>query len=200
MRVPHKLLTAGAVPCFHQPAILTVKLMATEKPIPKDKVSPVENGSSEADTQLHDLLPFTIGDQTFAVFTEQVDGTAEAKHFARLPRAPNAIIGVVCVRGRMLTVLDPTVVLGAEPSRWGKTLPTVIVLRGDEQIGLAAETCRDTITISAADIEQPTESASLSDDFSLGLVRYGGEKMVLLDSTRMFARAVQPRERRRRRF
>jgi len=194
-------LTAGAVPCFHQPAILTVKLMAIEKPIPaKDKVSPIENGAREADPQLHDLLPFTIGDQTFAVFTEQVDGTAEGKYFARLPRAPNAIIGVVCVRGRMLTVLDPTVVLGAEPPRWGKTLPTVIVLRGDEQLGLAAETCRDTITISATDIEQPTESTPLGDDFSVGLVRYAGEKMVLLDSTRMFARAVQPRERRRRRF
>lgn len=157
------------------------------------------NGASEDDAQLHDLLPFTIGDRIYAVFTEQVDGTAEGKAFARLPHAPHAVIGVVCVRGRMLTVLDPAVVLNGEAARWEKTLPYVIVLRSDEQLGLVAETCRDTITISAADIERPADDAPPG-ELALGLVRYAGEEMVILDSKRLFSRAVQRRERRRRRF
>jgi purine-binding chemotaxis protein CheW len=157
------------------------------------------NGAREGDAQLHDLLPFTIGDRIYAVFTEQVDGTAEGKAFARLPRAPQAVIGVVCVRGRMLTVLDPAAVVNGEAAHWEKTLPYVIVLRSDEQLGLVAETCRDTITISAADIERPADDAS-SDELALGLVRYAGEEMLILDSLRLFSRAVQRRERRRRRF
>lgn len=157
---------------------------------------PNENG----DPQLQDLLPFTIGERIFAVFTDQVDGTAERKPFAPLPRAPNAVIGVVCVRGRMLTVLDPTVVLDSRLAQWEQMLPYVIVLRGDEQLGLVAETCRDTITISAADIERSSHSEQPQDDFMLGLVRYAGEEMLILDSTRLFSRAVQRRERRRRRI
>lgn len=159
-----------------------------------------ENSSHEDDAQLHDLLPFTIGDQTFAVFTEQVEGTAEGKSFARLPRAPKAIIGVVCVRGRMLTVVDPAAVLNNQAGEWEKTLPYVIVLRSDEQLGLVAETCLDTITISASDIEKPVEVATASDELALGLVKYGGEEMLILDTNRLFSRAVQRRERRRRRF
>jgi purine-binding chemotaxis protein CheW len=159
-----------------------------------------ENGASETDPQLHDLLPFTIAGHLFAIFAEQVDGTAEGKSFARLPRAPRGIIGVVCVRGRMLTVLDPAALLNNEPAIWERSLPYVIVLRGDEQLGLAAETCRDTITISAADIEQPSDQNAAPDELALGLVRYAGEEMVLLDGNRLFGRAVQHRERRRRRF
>jgi purine-binding chemotaxis protein CheW len=171
--------------------------MAAENPITPgidDLVN--EDGSA----QLHDLLPFTIGGRTFAVFTDQVDGTAESKPFAALPRAPHAVVGVVCVRGRMLTVLDPAAVLDSQVPQWDQTLPYVVVLRGDEQLGLVAESCRDTITISAADIERSPDSEPPQDDFMIGLVRYGGEEMLILDSTRLFGRAVRRRERRRRRI
>jgi purine-binding chemotaxis protein CheW len=171
--------------------------MTTENPITSGIDGLVnENGAAE----LHDLLPFTIGGRTFAVFTDQVDGTAESKPFAALPRAPQAVVGVVCVRGRMLTVLDPAAVLDSTDPHWEQILPYVIVLRGDEQLGLVAESCRDTITISAADIEPSADNEQSQDDFMIGLVRYAGEEMLILDSTRLFGRAVRRRERRRRRI
>jgi purine-binding chemotaxis protein CheW len=164
------------------------------------EVRPAENGGPGAEAQLQDLLPFTIGDRTFAVFVDQVDGTAEHKPFAALPRAPHAVIGVVCVRGRMLTVLDPTVVLDPHVPAWESSLPYVIVLRGEEQLAVAAETCQDTITISSVDIEDSPEGADTDADIAVGLVRYAGQEMLILDSSRLFSRAVQRRERRRRRF
>lgn len=169
--------------------------MTTENPISSD-IEGVVNESEAA--ELRDLLPFTIGGRTFAVFTDQVDGTAESKPFAALPRAPIAVVGVVCVRGRMLTVLDPLAVLNSQVLNWDQILPYVIVLRGDEQLGLVAESCRDTITISAGDIERSTEGEE--DGILIGLVRYAGEEMLILDSARLFGRAVRRRERRRRRI
>ena len=153
--------------------------------------------TTEVSSQLHDVLPFTIGDSLFAVFTDQVDATAEGKPFARLPRAPAAIVGVVCVRGRMRTVLDPAVALNRFTKEWEQPLPYVLVMRGDDQLGLAAESCRDTITISAEDIEG---SDAASDGPSIGIVRFAGEEILVLDVGRLFSRTVQRRERRRRRF
>jgi len=169
--------------------------ITSEKP-PAESTHP----SAEDGAELHDLLPFTIGEQTFAVFTDQIDATVEARPVARLPRAPAAVVGVVCVRGRMLTVLDAAVILQANEQQWTQTLPFVIVLRGDEQVGLVAETCRDTVTISAEDIE-PAKSAGNSDPpMALGTVTHGGESVIILDAARLFRCAVQRRERRRRRF
>lgn len=151
--------------------------------------------------QLHDLVPFLAGDKLFAVFADQVDGTAEAKVPVALPNAPRAVLGVVCLRGRMLTVLDPIAILTGETFNWPASLPSVLALRGDEQLALAAQSCRDTITIAASDI-QPLTRAN-DDGFEgsvLGIARYGGEEITVLRMDNLFAAAVRRKERRRRRF
>jgi chemotaxis signal transduction protein len=161
----------------------------------------VESDELADQPQLHDLVPFVVGDRVFAVFADQVDGTAEARTPAALPNAPAAVIGVVCMRGHMLTVLDPIAIVDGEPFAWPKTLPAVIALRGDEQLALAAQNCRDTITIAAEDI-QPS-SGTNHDEFGsvvLGIARYAGEEIVVLKIENLFAAAVRRKERRRRRI
>lgn len=175
-------------------------IVARRSPMEESGNSAESGMAAEASAQLHDLLPFTIADRLFAVFTNQVDATAESKPFASLPRAPKAVVGVVCVRGRMLTVLDPAAALNGAVRDWEQALPYVLVLRGDDQLGLAAETCRDTITISADDISPSSDRPEHSEDATVGVVRYAGEEILILDAARLFDRAIQRRERRRRRF
>jgi purine-binding chemotaxis protein CheW len=189
----------GDVVLFHRLLLLTAPKMVetntSEKPVPESL-----DATPEDRAQLHDLLPFTIGDQTFAVFTDQIDATAEARPVAALPKAPPAIVGVVCVRGRMITVLDAAAIMASSEKQWPATLPFVLVLRGDDQLGLVAETCRDTVTISAEDVEATDSSDQSGAPVALGTVTYAGERMIILDAVRLFRRAVQRRERRRRRF
>src|SRR5712691_12162245 len=120
------------------------------------------------DPELRDLFVFEAGARTFAVPADQVDGTTEARVPAVLPHTPQAILGVVCVRGRMLTVVDPTVLLTGQSLRWPRALPFVIALRGDEQLALVAQTCRDKITVEDADIIRPDETVGDSTGLPLG--------------------------------
>lgn len=154
------------------------------------------------DPQLYDLVPFTAGERVFAVFANQVDSTAEAKLPAPLPQAPPAVLGLVCVRGRMLTVLDPFALVTGEPNSWPKVLPNVIALSGDEQLALAARERLDTITVSATDIQPPTPPDGEEDlsCVALGIARYGGQEITVLSVAHLFAAALQRKERRRRRF
>lgn len=172
--------------------------MTTDNSIAVSK-SPADQ-SDAGRAQLHDLLPFTLGQRVFAVFTDEVEATAESKPFARLPRAPNSVIGIVCVRGRMLTVIDPAALLDGESCHWKDALPCVIALRTDEQLALAAETYRDTITIAEADIERTPDNLASADQLVIGHVVYANERIAILNSSRLFSRAVQRRDRRRRRF
>jgi len=171
-----------------------------EPTISENAAADLLDTSPDDGAELYDLLPFTIGNQVFAVFTDQIDATAEARPLAPLPKAPAAVVGVVCVRGHMVTVLDAAAILTGAEKRWPPPLPFVLVLRGDDQIGLVAETCRETITISAEDIEATDSSDESNAPLTLGTVTYAGERMVILDAVRLFRRAVERRERRRRRF
>jgi purine-binding chemotaxis protein CheW len=154
------------------------------------------------DPQLYDLVPFTAGERVFAVFADQVDSTAEAKLPAPLPQAPPAVLGLVCVRGRMLTVLDPVALVTGEPNSWPSVLPNVIALSGDEQLALAAGERLDTITISATDIQPPAPPDGEEDlsRVALGVARYGGQEITVLSVAHLFSAALRRRERRRRRF
>jgi chemotaxis signal transduction protein len=152
------------------------------------------------DPELLDLFVFEAGARIFAIPVDQVDGTTESRVPAVLPHAPQAILGVVCARGRMLTVVDPTVLLTGQALRWPHTLPCVIALRGDEQLALAAQSYRDKITIEDADIDRQSESGADATGLLLGRVRYGGEEILVLDVNHLFASVMRQRERRRRRF
>src|SRR5437763_4380384 len=92
--------------------------------------------------ELRELLLLRAGAHAFAVFADEADGVAEALRPTPLPHAPRAVLGVVCVRGRMRTVLDPLALVGdneeTEAATASKPL-IIIALRGDEQLALAAE-------------------------------------------------------------
>jgi chemotaxis signal transduction protein len=151
--------------------------------------------------QLHDLVPFVAGDRVFAVLANQVDGSAEARTPAPLPNSPPGVLGIVCMRGRMLTVLDPIAVVTGDSFVWPASLPAVIALRGDEQLALAAHSCRDTITIAAEDIQPSTQTNHDGVETAvLGIARYGGEEITVLRLDNLFAAAVRRKERRRRRI
>lgn len=159
----------------------------------------------EDEPQLRDLFIFTAGNCTFGVPAEEVEGTAEAKFSTPLPHAPGPILGVVYARGRMHTLIDPRVLAGDEAAPRPQPVAAIISLRGDEQLALAAEAIAETITISSSDIESPpdpTDDPADKEPFRgiAGILRHGGEEIIILDPARLFDAAVQRRDRRRRRF
>jgi purine-binding chemotaxis protein CheW len=182
--------------CFHLSSTARcVRLMST----PETKTATAE--AADTEPQLRDLLSFSAGGITFGVFADAVEGTAESRRPAPLPFAPAAVLGVVSIRGRMLTTLDPVGLVTGEPLNWPLDLPHVIALRGDEQLGLAAENLGETITIATADV-QPAGPTSADQNSSVieGISRHAGHEITILNVENLFAAAVQRRERRRRRF
>ena len=161
--------------------------------IPEPETSPPD------EPQLRDLFSFEAGGQTFAVFAEEVEGTADSKHVAALPHSPPGVLGVLCVRGRMLTALDPVALLTGERLAWPTEVPCVVALRGDEQLALAAESFGSTITIFDNDIEAIADSGQDARAVA-GILRYGGAEIRILSVPKLFAAAFQRTERRRRRF
>jgi purine-binding chemotaxis protein CheW len=152
-----------------------------------------------AEPQLRDLLLFIAGDRTFGIFSDEVESTAEAKHPTPLPLAPAAVLGIVYVRGRMLTLLDPNALSDGETSTWPPAVRAIISLRGDEQLALAADSFAETITVFSSDIEISTNNEQTSKAVA-GILRHGGQKITVLDASQLFEAAVQRKERRRRRF
>lgn len=162
-------------------------------------------GASSADAtrggERRGLCVLRAGGRTFAVYAEEVEAVAEDLRPAPLPFAPPTVLGVVALRGRARTLIDPAALTRAD----GESPPSrpaddgegfaVVALRGDEQLALAAVTVEPSVEVAAGDIA----SGVADEPFALGVVRLGQVTALLIDPSKIFEAAMRGTERRRKR-
>jgi chemotaxis signal transduction protein len=141
--------------------------------------------------QLTSAGPLLLG-----IFDDEIATIAEWRRPTPLPQSPPAVLGVVSIEGRMLTVLDPL-------SLFGKTnghlaAPAFLVaLRGDEQIALAINSAGETIDLVMDQLQPPSDSTNRALG---GFIQHDGQMVNVILVKGLFPAALRGRERRRRRF
>jgi chemotaxis signal transduction protein len=141
------------------------------------------------------LQVFSSGSAQFAVYADEVMTIAEWREPSPLPHAPAAVLGVVSIHGRMLTVLDLSQLL--EQMQRSKAPSHILALRGDEQLALAIDRPGETIDDASGDFEAAMEAEG---KLISRVIKHNGEEIQILDVKELFPNAIQGRERRRRRF
>jgi chemotaxis signal transduction protein len=141
------------------------------------------------------LQVFSSGSAQFAVYADEVMTIAEWREPSPLPHAPAAVLGVVSIHGRMLTVLDLSQLL--EQVQRSKAPSHILALRGDEQLALAINRPGETIDDASGGFEAATE---VEGKLISRVIKHNGKEIKILDVKELFPTAIQGRERRRRRF
>ncbi|MDQ1728020.1 MAG: purine-binding chemotaxis protein CheW [Pyrinomonadaceae bacterium] len=136
------------------------------------------------------------GSQQFAIFNDEIAAIVDWREPTPLPHAPLAVLGVVTIQGRMLTVLDlarlaQTQIALATPQQH------LVALRGDEQLALAVTAVGKTIAVSLGEIIRQSAADS---GFTLGVLEREGVRISVVNSAELFSTALQGRERRQRSF
>ncbi len=143
------------------------------------------------------LRTFRAGTQLFGIFEEEIATVAEWRPPAPLPHAPSAVLGVVSIQGRMLTVLDPAQVLDETSAQNGLSWNSIVALRGDEQLGLAVEQELGAIGIAESSLQN---TSATENPVVLGVLCDRDQTINVIEVKELFSTAMRGRERRRRRF
>ena len=162
-----------------------------------------EAGSKDAGRKLQLLR---AGATRFGIFTEEIAAIVAWQEPTPLPHAPKAVIGVVSIEGRMLTVLQlaALAIVGAAPSDMSnKTGAHLIALRGDEQLALAVDSVDEIITFASND-SMPMPSSTAKPEaptmLVLGAFQHEGVDINILNPRGLFPAVIQERQRRNRSF
>jgi len=137
------------------------------------------------------LQIFSRGSARFALFADEIATIAEWRRPTPLPNATPAVLGVVSIQGRMLTVLDPALLLD-EPIEGSGDATLIAALRGDEQLALIIDAKGEPL---ASQIESQAANGAV-----LGFIKHQEGLIRVLDVKKLFALAIRGRERRQRRF
>jgi chemotaxis signal transduction protein len=134
-----------------------------------------------------------VGARSIGLFATDIETIADWRTPARLPGAPPSVLGVVCIRGRLVTVLDASALLGESAAA---PIAKVVALHGDEQIGLAVSSAGNLLEVAPDEIKATVEMNPLV----IGVIEKTGTRISVLNSQQLFATAMHGRERRRRAF
>ncbi len=141
----------------------------------------MKNNSSqdyrESDSK-RDLRVVFAGSRKLGVFADEIETIANWRTPTPLPHAPKAVFGVVCIHGRMLTVLNVAALMG-------------------EQLALAVDRVGENIAVAADELQDPKDDGR---SVILGFVDQGDESITVLNVRELFFAAIRGHERRHRRF
>jgi purine-binding chemotaxis protein CheW len=98
------------------------------------------------------FLTFRVADRRYALPAEDVSEVIPVPPVARLPLSPKCLMGLANLRGAVIPVLDPLILMQREAIVLGATA-RAIVLAGSAQIALAVERVDSLVSIEAGRIE-----------------------------------------------
>jgi chemotaxis signal transduction protein len=153
-------------------------------------------GETNSEESARKVQLFRTGAFAFGVFENEVATIADWREPTPLPHAPESILGVVSIQGRMLTLLNPAFLAGGETFPTDGVYRKIIALRGDEQLALAATEIHEIINHSSTE----RGKADHQEKFVVNIMASADSEFRILNVSELFPAALRGRERRRRRF
>lgn len=102
---------------------------------------------------VHEYLAFSIDDEIFAVPLSAVREILKVPPVCPVPRASRDVLGIISVRGRIISVLDLRRLLNSRPRDPDKHTRVLLVDSGDEVMGLFVDRVHQVFRLRDEEIE-----------------------------------------------
>lgn len=136
-------------------------------------------------------LTFSLDEEVCALPIATVREVLELTQIARVPRTPEAMCGVINLRGHAVAVTDMRLKLGL--SETVATVNTCIIIAeadmgdGPLVIGVLVDAVREVVDIETSAVEPPPlMGLDVDTSFLRGMARHGGNFVMILDLNRIF--------------
>mgnify|MGYP001271762370 CR=1 FL=1 len=130
-----------------------------------------------------EMLAFRLGNMAYAIDINKVEAIVKIPPMTPVPRAPEGIMGIVGVRGRVLTVIDIRARLKCELSEASRSARLLVVpSTGQDMVGVYVDEVLHVVRLAPQQIELPSQLVgNESEEHLLGIGRKGDQMIVLID-------------------
>ncbi|MFN4262307.1 MAG: chemotaxis protein CheW [Thioalkalivibrionaceae bacterium] len=103
------------------------------------------------------FVTFGLGGETYAIDVLQVQEVLKVPEIAPVPGAPSFILGIINLRGNVVTVLDARSRMGLDPQEPDDASRIVIIDIGDQNVGVLVDSVAEVVQIAADAIDATPE-------------------------------------------
>lgn len=94
---------------------------------------------AEREARRHGFLCFSLGDEEYGVDLHLVRQIVKPPPLTLVPRTPPHILGVISVRGAVVTLIDARLLLGMQATEWPNGARVLLIDIDDEPVGLLVD-------------------------------------------------------------
>jgi purine-binding chemotaxis protein CheW len=145
----------------------------------------------EAETTSADqveLLTFIIAGEQYAVSIEHLVEIITPRAATQVPNADPTIVGIISLRGTMVTVIDVRRKLRHPPAAGGNDARVIVVERAGEILGFEVDRVLRVLKVDSAAVEpHPVVHSSELSDAVRGVFRHANALTILLDLDKLLA-------------
>jgi purine-binding chemotaxis protein CheW len=137
-----------------------------------------------------ELLRFRVAGEDYAVDIDKIVEIVPPRSTTRVPNAHETIVGIISLRGTIVTVLDLRRKLGHPPANGGETRDArmIVVERAGETAGFLVDRVSRVIKLDPAQLEShPVVSSSEQSEYVSGVFQASDGLVILLDLEKILA-------------
>jgi len=143
----------------------------------------VNNSSNESVIQ---WVTFRLADEIYGINVMQVQEVLRVSEIAPVPGAPHYVLGIINLRGNVVTVIDTRIRLGLETSEVTDSTRIVIIEGAKHVVGILVDCVAEVVDLTMSDVESaPSVGNDESAKYIQGVASRDGELLILVDLNKL---------------
>ena len=145
----------------------------------------VENTAGDLVIQ---LVTFRLKDETYGINVMQVQEVLRVSEIAPVPGAPPYVLGIINLRGNVVTVMDTRGRFGLPPGEIDDSTRVVIIELEKQVIGMLVDSVAEVVDLRASEIDSaPNVGNDENSRYIQGVATRGTELLIVVDLNRMLS-------------
>lgn len=146
------------------------------------------HAQTEAEGEVSQWVTFTLDDETYGIGVMQVQEVLPMSEIAPVPGAPPYVLGIINLRGNVITVIDTRMRFGLAPKDSEESDRIVVMEAGDQVAGILVDSVAEVTYVRDGEIDTaPNVGNDDSSQYIYGVVSRDEDLIILVDVNRLLS-------------
>lgn len=140
------------------------------------------NHAAQATDPVIQWVTFRLDNETYGINVMQVQEVLRVTEIAPVPGSPNYVLGIINLRGNVVTVIDTRQRFGLVPRDMDDSTRIVIIEVNKQVVGILVDSVAEVVDLRASEIETaPNVGSDESSKYIQGVSSREEELLILID-------------------
>lgn len=133
-------------------------------------------------------VTFRLDNETYGINVMQVQEVLRVTEIAPVPGAPDYVLGIINLRGNVVTVIDTRKRFGLMPKEADDSTRIVIIEADKQVVGILVDAVAEVVDLRASEMESaPHVGNDESSKYIQGVASRNGELLILVDLNKLLS-------------